>query len=583
MKAYPKETTEAFLDGHVSAFAFLGGVPRSILYDNTTLAVARILGDGTRQIGYTGGRSLRGKWPAPGDMSIWLDDVGCMGSESRLDACPHPGWGQHNCAVREAVGVRCSGTRQILEPPPDPKPATGLSASGATTTTVGLSWTLPTQPGSVTVTRVEVQRQSDTTWSSVTRLGASATTHTVTGLTAGTAHSFRIRLVTSGGNADSDAVSADTLAAPKPATGLASTDPTQTTVDLAWTLPAQGSGVSVTGVEVQQQSGTTWSTVATLGASATTHTVTGLTAGTRYIFRIRLVTSGGNADSDAVSADTLAAPRAATGLAASDPTQSTIDLAWTLPAQGSGVSVTGVEVQQQSGTTWSTVATLGASAAMHTVTGLSASTTYSFRIRLVTNSGSADSDTVSAGTLAAPRAATGLTALNATPTTVDLSWTLPEQPEGLTVTRVLLLQQAADDSRTMIKPLAADATSHTVTGLTASTSYSFRIEIQTSGGNTRSDTVSADTPVVPKAATGLTASNVTHTTADLSWTLPEQPEGVTVSAAKVLQLRTGRDVTVVATLSADATSYKVTELAAGTDHYFRIRLVTSRGTQTRWR
>ena len=49
VKAYPAETTEAFLDGHVSAFAFLGGVPQSILYDNTRLAVARILGDGKRQ------------------------------------------------------------------------------------------------------------------------------------------------------------------------------------------------------------------------------------------------------------------------------------------------------------------------------------------------------------------------------------------------------------------------------------------------------------------------------------------------------------------------------------------------------
>ena len=47
VKAYPRETTEAFVDGHVSAFAFLGGLPRSILYDNTTLAVARVLGDGT--------------------------------------------------------------------------------------------------------------------------------------------------------------------------------------------------------------------------------------------------------------------------------------------------------------------------------------------------------------------------------------------------------------------------------------------------------------------------------------------------------------------------------------------------------
>ena len=37
------------MDGHVSAFAFLGGVPQSILYDNTRLAVAKILGDGRRQ------------------------------------------------------------------------------------------------------------------------------------------------------------------------------------------------------------------------------------------------------------------------------------------------------------------------------------------------------------------------------------------------------------------------------------------------------------------------------------------------------------------------------------------------------
>ena len=49
VKAYPAETTEAFCDGHVSAFTFLGGVPRSILYDNTRLAVAKILGDGRRK------------------------------------------------------------------------------------------------------------------------------------------------------------------------------------------------------------------------------------------------------------------------------------------------------------------------------------------------------------------------------------------------------------------------------------------------------------------------------------------------------------------------------------------------------
>ena len=49
LKAYPAETTEAFCDAHVAAFAFFGGVPVSILYDNTRIAVARILGDGTRK------------------------------------------------------------------------------------------------------------------------------------------------------------------------------------------------------------------------------------------------------------------------------------------------------------------------------------------------------------------------------------------------------------------------------------------------------------------------------------------------------------------------------------------------------
>lgn len=49
LKAYPAETTEAFCDAHVAAFAFFGGVPTSILYDNTKIAVARILGDGKRK------------------------------------------------------------------------------------------------------------------------------------------------------------------------------------------------------------------------------------------------------------------------------------------------------------------------------------------------------------------------------------------------------------------------------------------------------------------------------------------------------------------------------------------------------
>ena len=47
--AFPAERTEAFCEGHNHAFAYFGGIPRNIVYDNTKIAVAEILGDGKRK------------------------------------------------------------------------------------------------------------------------------------------------------------------------------------------------------------------------------------------------------------------------------------------------------------------------------------------------------------------------------------------------------------------------------------------------------------------------------------------------------------------------------------------------------
>lgn len=49
MKAYPAQTQEVFLDGHVSAFTFFGGVPRQVWYDNLKVAVRKILQGRNRQ------------------------------------------------------------------------------------------------------------------------------------------------------------------------------------------------------------------------------------------------------------------------------------------------------------------------------------------------------------------------------------------------------------------------------------------------------------------------------------------------------------------------------------------------------
>ena len=49
VRAYPAANTEAWLDGHVHAFAFFGAVPQSVLYDNDRCLVAKIMPDKTRK------------------------------------------------------------------------------------------------------------------------------------------------------------------------------------------------------------------------------------------------------------------------------------------------------------------------------------------------------------------------------------------------------------------------------------------------------------------------------------------------------------------------------------------------------
>ncbi|XP_033115822.1 neurotrypsin-like [Anneissia japonica] len=63
-----------------------------------------------RQLGFAGSSAYYGNAHfGQGSGNIWLDNVGCTGSENTISECSHNGWGAHNCDHGEDIGIVCYG------------------------------------------------------------------------------------------------------------------------------------------------------------------------------------------------------------------------------------------------------------------------------------------------------------------------------------------------------------------------------------------------------------------------------------------------------------------------------------------
>ena len=204
--------------------------------------------------------------------------------------------------------------------------------------------------------------------------------------------------------------------APGQVTGLVAGVATPSSVALSWQAPASGGAATGYTVNYRVTSvGGAWSSQSAAGTSLT---VSGLVAATGYDFQVIANNStGSGAASSTATGSTLAAPTQApgqvTGLVASGPTASTVNLAWSAPATGGAVASYTVQYRVTGGSGFNVAAT-GVAGTAYTVTGLVAATGYDFEVLAVNAIG------------------TGTASAIATSTTSVAPPTMPGVPSGLT-------------------------------------------------------------------------------------------------------------------------------------------------------
>jgi len=206
-----------------------------------------------------------------------------------------------------------------------------------------------------------------------------------------------------------------TPTAPSVPTGLVATAGSGRAT-VSWRAPASTGGSAITNYTVQVSSnrGSTWTTFVRPASTATTADVTGLTNGTRYVFRVAAINSAGSSPFTSPSAaiTPIGTPSAPTAVLAHG-TNGRATVSWTAPASSGGSAVIRYVVQRStdSGRTWVT-ATIPASPRTTTaVTGLTNGVGYVFRVAAVNAAGASSYSAPS--NLVTPRAGA--------PTTIDLA------------------------------------------------------------------------------------------------------------------------------------------------------------------
>jgi len=351
-------------------------------------------------------------------------------------------------------------------------------------------------------------------------------------------------------------------------------------INLSWSPSTGGSGnylynVLRNGVQI----------TANLPSTTLSLADTGLSPSTTYTYSAHAwdnTSQLGSPSTGVISATTLGGsdttpPTAPTGLTATAASSSQVNLSW--GASSDNVAVTGYKVERCTGagcTTFVQIAT--PTTTPYSDTGLSASTSYSYRARATDAAGNLSpySSTASAttATAAVPTAPGNVTATANSSSQVTVTWTASTGGSGV------YLYYVYRNGTLIASALSVTTFTYVDTGLAASTIYSYYVRTwdnapQTQVSSPNSATVSATTLAAggdttpPTAPSGLIVVASSSTEIDLAWTAAT--DNVAVTGYNVERCAGAACASFVQIATPGMTTYNDAGLTAATPYSYRMR------------
>ncbi len=415
-------------------------------------------------------------------------------------------------------------------------------------------------------------------WSELTLKTADVTSHTDTGLTPGTTYSYRVSTInTSGFSLPSSEQTAPTRPAAPVLAGPSNISNTR--MDLTWNSVT---GAASYALQYKPSGGTYADVPACTSTSATVCTVSGLTPNGGYVFRVKAVNAGG--DSAWSNETTGTAVLAIPAWPADTPsaiTSSGMSVTWANPVVPGAGTITYTLQYRPSGSPYgdeTTPSACGGTTSLScNVTGLSANTTYYYRVKAVNAAGSSGwSSEVSGKTLLATPA---LTSATGGAGQAVLSWTPVADATSYMV-------QSATCSQSDTNPAACDGindtyyspwgninaglvTTYTVPSLAAGTNYRFRVYAMASGNvSATSTTLGTWTNLTPPA---LTVSPASSTALNLAWNQLSGETGYTALVSTSGSSGSYTPIPAATGLPLNTVSFQHTSLALATEYCYQVK------------